>query len=355
MLSEDPTPPPVRFFAVALLGGLFAAAAPAQTPVFPGLTGETLLDSLRATYTPFRTLGYSTPISARDRLYQYEQDTDGEVCGVYTGFCIQLTPGEDPSSDAFSKGINAEHTWPQSRGAGAAPARSDLHNLFPARENVNSARGNKPFGEIQDTQTTTWYRGAASQSAIPMADLDEWSENRSGVFEPREDHKGNAARAVFYFYTIYPDEITAAGDAFFDEMVLDLVSWNDMDPADDEERARNEWIATLQRSENPFVLDATLARRAFAPETVAAEDGPGGIAVELYPNPSAGRVTIAAEGARELQAEVVDLLGRRVRIATAAPGASRLALDLGEAPAGVYVVRVTADGATATRRVTVAR
>ena len=311
----------MRLFTVALLGGLFAVAAPAQTPVFPGLTGEQLLDSLRATYTPVRTIGYGP---ARDRLYQYEQDTDGALCGVYTGYCIQLTPGQDPSTEADSKGINAEHTWPQSFGAADEPAQSDMHNLFPAKANVNSARSNKPFGEIPDVQTTTWYRDAASQSAIPTVDIDEWSEDRSDRFEPREDHKGNAARAVFYFYTIYPDQITASGDAFFAGMRLDLVSWNDMDPADDEERARSAWIASpWQGTENPFVLDGTLARRAFAPETVASEDGPDGLAVELYPNPSVGRVTVEAEGARALRAEVVDLLGRRVRLATAAPGAGR--------------------------------
>ncbi|PAP78157.1 endonuclease [Rubrivirga marina] len=343
----------MRLLTVALFAGLLATAAPAQTSVFPDFTGEQLLDSLRATYTPFRTLGYNL---ARDQLYQYEQDADGELCGVYTGYCVELTPGADPSTDAFDKGINAEHTWPQSFGAADEPARSDLHNLFPAKEDVNSARGNKPFGEIPDAQTTTWYRGAASQSAIPTADLDEWSEDRSGLFEPREDHKGNAARAVFYFYTIYPNAITSSGDAFFDGMLQDLLSWNDMDPADDEERARSAWIETRQRSENPFVLDGTLARRAFAPETVAAEDGPeGGLAVALYPNPSVGRVTIEADGARELRAEVVDLLGRRVRVVRAAPGADRLALDLGDVPAGVYVVRVVAGGATATRRVTVVR
>ena len=342
----------MRLFLVALLGGLVATAAPAQETVFPGLVGEQLLDSLRAHYTPFRTLGYGL---ARDRLYQYEQDTDGELCGVYTGYCVELTPGADPSTDAFDKGINAEHTWPQSFGAADEPGRSDMHNLFPARDDVNSARGNKPFGEIPDPQTTTWYRGSASQSAIPTTEVDEWSEDRSGEFEPREAHKGNAARAVFYFYTIYPGVITSSGDAFFDGMRPDLLTWNDTDPADDEERARSAWIATQQVTENPFVLDGTLARRAFAPETVAAEDGPAALVVAVYPNPSAGRVTVEAEGARELRAEVVDLLGRRVRLAAAAPGAGRLSLDLGDTPVGVYVVRVAADGATATRRVTVVR
>ena len=341
----------MRLLSLVLLGGLLAASAAAQTVLYPGLQGDALLDAVRADYTPTRTLGYSL---ARDRLYQYEQDADGALCGVYSGYCVQLTPGEDPSTDAFSKGINAEHTWPQSFGAGDEPGRSDMHNLFPARENVNTARGNDPFGEIPDDQTRTWYRGDASSSTVPTADLDEWSESRSGRFEPREDHKGNAARAVFYFYALYPDAISSSGDAFFAGMRYDLLAWNGLDAADDEETARSDWIATQQGTPNPFVLDSTLARRAFAPSPVAAEGGPAaGLAVAVYPNPTAGRLTVEAVGARDVQAEVVDALGRRVLVTDAVPGAGRLAVDLGGVPAGVYVVRVTAGGATASRRVVV--
>ena len=343
----------MRLLPLVLLGGLLAASAAAQTVLYPGLQGDALLDAVRADYTPDRTLGYSL---ARDRLYQYEQDADGQLCGVYSGYCIQLTPGEDPSSDAFSKGINAEHTWPQSFGADNEPGRSDMHNLFPAREQVNSARGNDPFGEIPDAQTQAWYRDDVRQTAIPTAALDEWSEDRSDRFEPREDHKGNAARAVFYFYAIYPAANSSSGDAFFAGMRDDLLAWNGLDPADDKETARSDWIATQQGTPNPFVLDSTLARRAFAPSPVAAEGGPeAGLAVAVFPNPTAGRLTVEAASARDVRVEVIDALGRRVLVAVAAPGAGRLAVDLGSVPAGVYVVRVTADGATASRRVAVAR
>ncbi|MEM8556798.1 MAG: endonuclease [Bacteroidota bacterium] len=239
-------------------------ATQAQTVLYPGLEGQPLLDAIRADFTPALTLGYGP---ARDSLYAYEQRTNGAVCGAYTQFCIQLAPGADPSMDAFNKGVNAEHSYPQSLGAGSEPARSDLHNLFPAKANVNSSRSNHPYAEIPDAESDAWYREAASQSNTPSVALDEWSEKAndhpdpsySGRFEPREDHAGNAARAMFYFYAIYP----SADAPFFAVQQDDLVRWHYQDPADQPERDRSSWIAIRQGGENPFVLDSTLARRAF--------------------------------------------------------------------------------------------
>ncbi len=268
-----------------LLAVLLAAPALAQpqTTLYPGQSGTGLLNAVRSAYTPAQTLGYN---NGRDVLYQHEQDTHGEVCGVYTRFCVQLTPGQDPSTDAYHKGINAEHTWPQSYGAGSEPAKSDLHHLFPAKDNVNSSRGNHPYAEVPDAEATAWYREGQSQSFAPTVAVDEWSERASGHpdpafsarFEPREDHAGNAARAVFYFRAIYDAEVQAAGaQAFFDVQAPDLIVWHYEDPVDLAEYARSEWVATLQGTPNPFVLDSTLARRAFGLSGVpGGGGGPGG-------------------------------------------------------------------------------
>ncbi|WP_420456874.1 endonuclease [Rubrivirga sp.] len=341
----------MRVLSAALLGLLVSASALGQTVLFPGVQGPALLDSIRASYAPAQTLGYGP---ARDQLYTYNQQADGALCGVYTGFCVQLSPNADPSQHAFAKGINAEHTWPQSFGADTnQPQGSDMHNLFPSREDVNAARGNDPFGEIPDAQTQRWYRGSAQQSAIPTTDLDEWSEDRPDRFEPRHDHKGNAARAVFYFYAIYPGPITSTGDAFFAQMLDDLLTWNETDAVDDREAARSEWIASKQGTPNPFVVDPSLARRAYAPSSVAAEDGPAGLGLAVFPNPTAGRVVVEGAGLRGAEVEVLDVVGRRVAWARAA--ADRYTVDLSAAPPGVYVVRVTVGGAVAVRRVVVAR
>ncbi|HEX9952639.1 MAG TPA: endonuclease [Rubricoccaceae bacterium] len=256
----------------ALLAVLLPAAASAQVPqtvLFPGLEGQALLDAVRAQYRPPATLGYDV---ARDSLFAREQRLYGALTCVYTGFSIVLTPGADPSTDAFAQGINTEHTYPQSMGAIVEPSKSDLHHLYPVRDNVNSARNNHPYGEIPDDQTDGWYRLDASQSTVPAVAIDEWSEldntNPNPLFrarfEPREDHAGNAARAVFYYRTMYPERVAAAGsDEFFETQRTTLLQWARQDAVDAREAARSTWIASKQGTQNPFVLDSTLARRAF--------------------------------------------------------------------------------------------
>jgi hypothetical protein len=249
-----------------------------EATVFPDLSGPLLLDALLTEYRPGRTLGYGP---ARDSLFTYEMQTDGALEGLYTGYTVTLPAGLDPSAAADDLGVNTEHVWPQSRGAGDEPLRSDLHHLFGVRQNVNSSRQNLPFGEVPDDQTDAWYRLAQSQSNKPDGDVDAWSERGAGRFEPRESREGDVARAVFYAYALYRDAVDDdGGTSFFETMRDDLLRWNRLDPPDAEERARSAWIAGLQGTENPFVLDPTLADRAFgggrpstppAPPTPAAD------------------------------------------------------------------------------------
>ena len=234
--------------------------------VVPNVYGDELTAALDAEYSPARVLGYGP---ARDALYAYEQRTDGFIRDHYTGYTVSLPPG-DPSQAAGQVGLNAEHTWPQSLGARAEPLRSDMHHLFPVREQVNSSRGNLPFGEVPDVRADAWYRLDASQSRPPRENLDEWSERGLGQFEPREDAKGDVARAIFYVRAMYP-EATSGQDVFFASMREDLLRWNDIDPPTPAEVARSAWIAEQQGNPNPFVLDRTLARRAFGDANSAPE------------------------------------------------------------------------------------
>ena len=235
-------------------GGQPTAAA-GRPVVEPALAGGALLDALRARYTPARTLGYGP---ARDVLFAWEQAQDGALECLYTGWTVSVSG--DPSTSAFEQGVNTEHVWPQSLGARAEPLRSDMHHLFPTRDGVNSSRSSLPFGEVDDARADAWYRLDASQSRRPDVDLDAWSERGQGRFEPRERVKGDVARAVFYVATIYGDRVDMG---FFDRQRETLLAWNAADPPDAAERARSAFVASRQGTENPFVLDATLAERAF--------------------------------------------------------------------------------------------
>ena len=157
--------------------------------------------------------------------------------------------------------MNCEHSWPQSMGAGSEPQKSDLHHLYPCRGNVNSSRGNKPYADIDDNETDKWWRLDYYETNIPNEYIDEFSEvdNDHNKFEPREDVKGNIARSMFYFYTIYKND---ADENFFEQQKDFLYQWHKQDPVDDIEMNRTLAIAFYQDNlTNPFVLDSTLVSR----------------------------------------------------------------------------------------------
>ena len=100
-----------------------------------------------------------------------------------------------------------------------------------------------------------------SQSSIPSNNIDEYSESETAYFEPREDRKGDIARSVFYFYTMYSD---VAYSYFFESQKEILKIWHEFDPADEDEITRTWAIAAYQQNKpNPYVLDESLIWRAY--------------------------------------------------------------------------------------------
>jgi len=238
--------------------GLSIYAAP---PVVPeNLSDDTLRNWLKQNWYVglHHDLGYK---SARKAMYSFiDVNSDGKVTGVYTG--IKKTA----KNTTFLNPINAEHTIPQSWFNKRHPMKSDIHHLFPTHKDVNSARGSLPFDEIDDDLTDNWYvkggSGIVKSLDIPSTNIDSYSErivNKS--FEPREDHKGNLARAVYYFYTMYPNE---AGDI---SKIADkdiLFQWHINDPVDVAERTRNDRIEERQGNRNPYIDHPNLVARAWS-------------------------------------------------------------------------------------------
>ena len=238
---------------------LFVGIPLSQDVIGEGLYEDELIDFLRENYKTSTTLGYT---DARDTMYLRIDRIDGQVKGVYTNYAVDLPDiGVDPSTHLYENGINCEHVWPQSLYEEGEPLKSDMHALRPCKDNVNSARGNKPFNEVVDKQTTTWYWQDSQTSSIPSSNIDEYSENHGTYFEPREDRKGDIARTMFYFYTMYSD---IADEYFFAVQKEILKTWHDQDPANEEEISRTWQIAEYQENKpNPFILDETLVERAY--------------------------------------------------------------------------------------------
>ena len=238
---------------------MFVSIPVGQDVIGDGLYGDELISFLQGNYTTGTTLGYT---NARDTLYLNIDRIDGQVKGIYTNYTVDLpNTGVDPSTHLYENGINCEHIWPQSLYEGGEPLKSDMHALRPCKDNVNSARGNKAFNDVLDSQTATWYWQDSQTSNIPSSNIDEYSENHGTYFEPREDRKGDIARTMFYFYTIYSD---VADEYFFTVQKDILKTWHAQDPINEDEITRTWQIAGYQEDKpNPFILDETLVERAY--------------------------------------------------------------------------------------------
>jgi len=116
-------------------------------------------------------------------------------------------------------------------------------------------------------------------------------------------------------------------------------------------------------SSGPFASDhLPVVVDLYARPIVAVESTPGGAVeiVSVAPNPVRQSTTVRVQTGQAGRVEValVDALGRRVRSAEAVasgPGEIVVPLDAVGLAAGVYVVRVTTPGGSASRRVVVAR
>lgn len=358
----------MRALALFLAVLALPAAAQTQETLFPGQSGADLRASLRAAYRPASLPNYS---GSQDLLMGTVDRTtvggqDGVVC-VYTGYFVPFdgNPSNDPNQDVFNNGagINTEHTWPQSLLNGDPGPRSDMHHLFPTQVDANSRRANFGFGEIPDAQTSRWLRGDPpyTQTTVPSSNIDEYSELLNNTrFEPREDHKGNVARALFYMRAIWDGQVTAS--YLTQAQQDDLYDWHYADPITEADQARSARVAQFQSGkENPFVLDSTLVRRAFFPDIViVADDGAptaGTAALALtgaHPFRDAARLELRTPRATEARVELFDALGRRLTVLHDGPvaaGPLALRVDGAALPPGVYVVSARVGREVLTQRI----
>ena len=176
------------------------------------------------------SLGYDR---AKETIFEKIDNHNGEVCCVYSeDQCLKTS--RVPSH----KVMNIEHTWPQSMGA-RGTAKSDMHHLFPTTSSLNSTRSNFPFCEVSQTK----WEGEGSKMG----------RNSKGTvcFEPPAHHKGDVARAMFYFAIRYNYDIDQDQEKV-------LRKWHHEDPVDSEELKRHQAIVKYQHNINVFIENPEL-------------------------------------------------------------------------------------------------
>jgi endonuclease I len=169
------------------------------------------------------------------------------VMDVYCGKKFYFNNINDVSN--MHDRVNIEHTWPQSRfnpRIAKDIQKSDMHHLYLSDSHANSIRGNSPFGVVDSTDDRMGGEGC-DNSRMGLI-------NGSVFYTPPASHRGNIARALFYFSMRYSLSIDKQ-----EERVLRL--WHKMDPIDDAELKRHEAIAKYQKTRNPFIDHSELVER----------------------------------------------------------------------------------------------
>ncbi|MDJ0739037.1 MAG: endonuclease [Gammaproteobacteria bacterium] len=110
---------------------------------------------------------------------------------------------------------------------------SDMHNMYPARKDLNRERGSYPFRELRGERHVE--RGC---------DLE--IDHRARAVEPRPAVRGDIARAMLYIADRYDMKI-------YERQRRTLLRWHSDDPPDAAERRRNRRIADRQGNPNPWI------------------------------------------------------------------------------------------------------
>ncbi len=216
------------------------------------LYDEALKTGIRTyTSTGYVSLGYDV---ARDNMFATIDKylTNDTIECVYIGRKIRAVN----RTEAQNQNFNTEHTYPQSFFSESEPMKSDLYHLYPTDATPNNYRANYDFGIVVSNIT---YNNGGSKLG----------QNSSGsiVFEPRDVHKGNVARSLFYFVVKY-NSVSPGG---FMDLVQENVlrQWNVFDTVDNNEHLRNNRIAALEHVRNPFIDHPELIDRIKSTFTIA--------------------------------------------------------------------------------------
>ncbi|MNV04493.1 Extracellular ribonuclease precursor [compost metagenome] len=262
---------------------------------------------------------------------------------VYSGENKIYSEPFDFTANGFSREHTYPHSWMPTNPAQSLPEYNDYHHLFPTNQNnANALRSNYPLGKV--VTQTGGYLGC-------KFGLDA---NGKQVFEPRDEHKGDAARAMMYeaicYTTVstfnwgFPNPISTSIPYGQDQALLK--QWNVQDMPDSWEISRNDFLDSLQDNRNPFVDNPNYA--CFVNFTNMSYQALGCTAdVEeallngfiLYPNPVTNVLLMNVDATTITGYEIVSMDGKVVK---SADGINQVLIELNiqDLKTGSYIVKV---------------
>ncbi len=218
--------------------GTLDCAPCADAGYWPLVLSDATGDALRADIASALSRVSCDYYQSKQGIYtSFDLEDDNTVACVYTGERVRILGGS-PEDDS----MNVEHTWPRSEGADTGSADCDVHHLYPTMASANAARESHPLGAV--TGSVYWSDGGSRVGA----------GSGGTFFEPRDEHKGNAARSMLYVWLQYDYAPTSAQRTLYQ-------SWSELDPVTLRDRVRDGAIGRYQGVHNPFVACPTLTGR----------------------------------------------------------------------------------------------
>jgi endonuclease I len=313
---------------------------------------------------------------ARDTFATVGANTFTRVINcAYSGETKLFNDPFDWTGTGYSREHTFPHSWMPSFPADnpEKPEYNDYHNLFPTRQtNVNDVRCNFPLGEVVGTPTVEFLDGKLGLDA-----------NGKTVYEPRDQHKGRAARALMYMAVTYNS--TANPFTFNNPIGQQCLStqinypqdqnlvkkWHFDYPPDAFDISRNDFLDSVQTNRNPFVdqpdlacyIDfSTVSHIANPPSpcwTLSANNVEDAVMnVNIFPNPSnaSALLTFGMQQSIEYSLEVSDLSGRVVFRSSAQgqTGLNQVEIPTVDFSNGAYTVKIEAGNTMQVRKMMVA-
>lgn len=331
-----------------LTGNITTPATMMPAGYYSGIStsSPTFVADLHALINPHQMQFYSNyatlmvgGFAARDTV-----DNQRVITCVYSGENQVYTEPFDFTANGYSREHTYPHSWMPTNPAQSLPEYNDYHHLFPTNQNqANAVRSNYPLGEVVNVTST--FLGA------------KYGTDANGhlVYEPRDEHKGDAARAMMYEATCYttvsgnnwgyPNPISGSINYGQDQFVLK--QWHFQDPPSNWEIARNDYVDSLQDNRNPFVDSVDFACYInftnMSYEVLGCEANIEEIlsnAFIVYPNPTTGVLTLHVDATTILAYQIVDMQGRTV-LSAGANNQVVVKLNCSSLEAGSYVVKAT--------------
>ncbi len=226
-------------------------------------SGTTLKNSISALVTKDRNTGSYNSLKEN---FAYTDAVNGSSSKLRLFYC-GVTANSAWEGDT---NFNREHMWPDSKGGSAA--EGDLHSMRPTDKDLNSARGNYPYGEV--TNGTAKYSNSNHGKVLG-------GYLGGGYFEPLDNVKGDVARAILYDYCTY-SSLSNLSLVFQSTDVM--LAWIKLDPVDEFEMSRNDVVEGIQDCRNPFVDYPELAYLVFNKEIPSDMVTPSGEAMNGAPS-----------------------------------------------------------------------